>query len=78
MSDTYEHLVGVILGALRSYRCQYTVDHDGDGLDLVDVLSPGPTIAEGQEELELLADTVASAVAPALAALPLGPLESKP
>lgn len=45
-----------LLAALKSYRCQYTVDHDGDALPLVDALSPGETIAEGERELELLAE----------------------
>ena len=45
-----------LLAALKSYRCQYTHDQDGGGLDLVDALSPGDTIKEGLCELELLAE----------------------
>ena len=51
-----------LLAALKSYRCQYTLDQDGGGLDLVDALSPGDTIAEGKLELELLADHLSLAV----------------
>lgn len=47
-----------VLDALRSYRCQFTTDEQGDGLPLVDVLSPGETIADGKEELLLLADYI--------------------
>ena len=47
---------GALLTALKSYRCQYTHDQDGGGLDLVDALSPGDTIKEGLCELELLAE----------------------
>jgi len=50
------------LAALKSYRCQYTVDHDGDALHLVDVLSAGETIAEGQREIELLAEHLSLAI----------------
>ena len=51
-----------LLAALKSYRCQYTVDHDGDALHLVDVLSAGETIAEGQREIELLAEHLSLAI----------------
>lgn len=47
-----------VLDALRSYNCQFTIDEQGDGLGLVDVLSPGETIEEGQRELLLLADYI--------------------
>ena len=47
---------------LKSYRCQHTVDDEGNGQHLVDVLSPGETIKEGEEEIELLADEIALAI----------------
>lgn len=53
---------GVLLDALKSYLCQYTVDHDGDSLPLVDLLSPHETIAEGLRELELLAEYLSFAI----------------
>jgi hypothetical protein len=49
----------VILAALQGYRCQYTRDEDGNGIDLVDLLSPFTCdIKEGRLELELLADHI--------------------
>ena len=51
-----------LLAALKAYRCQYTLDQDGGGLDLVDALSPGDTIAEGNLELELLAEHLGLAI----------------
>lgn len=55
-------LLATLLTALKSYRCHYTVDHDGDALPLVDVLSPGETIAEGEREMELLAEHLSLAI----------------
>lgn len=51
----------VLLEALRAYGCQYTLDADGDGVSLVDVLTPpgNKDISEGTAELELLADELA-------------------
>ena len=51
-----------ILHTLIDYRCQYTQDEYGDGLDLVDLLSPLDTIEEGKLELDLLADDIANAL----------------
>ena len=51
-----------LLAALKSYRCQHTLDQDGGGIDLVDALSPGDTIAQGLLELELLAEHLDAAV----------------
>lgn len=48
---------------LRSYRCQHTKDEDGDGASLLDVLSPGETVAGGLAEIELLTDEIAETVA---------------
>ena len=50
-----------IVEALNHYRCQYTYDIDGGGLDLVDVLSPGDVtrdISTGKREIDLIADHV--------------------
>ena len=48
-----------ILQALKSYRCQFSVDESGDGIELVDLLSPGFDIGDGQKERELLAEHIA-------------------
>ncbi|MBT2142736.1 MULTISPECIES: hypothetical protein [unclassified Rhodanobacter] len=47
-----------LIKALMDYRCSRTVDEEGDGLPLVDVLSPGEggTIKPGMEEIEILAE----------------------
>lgn len=54
---------GAVERALRSYRCQHTVDEDGEPLLLVDALTPkgDSTIARGEQEIELLADHIAAA-----------------
>ena len=43
-----------VLDILKSYRCEFNKDRDGDSTNLEDVLSPGSTIKEGLLELELL------------------------
>ena len=53
-----------LLAALRSYLCQYTVDEDGNGLTLIDMLSPGETIADGELEIRLLADFISGMLQP--------------
>ena len=47
-----------ILDALNSYRCKNTVDSEGNGMALLDVLSPvgDRVITRGREEVESLAD----------------------
>jgi len=45
-----------LLAALRKYRCQYTLDHDGNPLDLIDVLSPTDDVSAGGCEMQRLAD----------------------
>lgn len=50
-----------IEAALNDYRTSYWHD-DGSGMALIDLLSPGPTVEEGQKELHLLADDVANAL----------------
>jgi hypothetical protein len=52
----------IILEVLKGYRCQFSIDDEGDGLDLVDILSPFTTIKEGNMELELLADHIEDAL----------------
>lgn len=49
-----------ILEALRDYRCQYTRDADGNGLSLVDMLTPDyeSDITNGISEMEILADDI--------------------
>jgi hypothetical protein len=50
---------------LRSYRLHYTLDHDGDNLPLVDLLSgDGPTIDRGEDEIQLLADDLVTLLHP--------------
>ena len=39
---------------LREYRCQHTVDDGGNGMPLIDVLSPNETVAEAREVVERL------------------------
>ena len=46
----------IVTEVLNNYRCQYNRTEDGDALDLIDVLSPGETVAEGRKEIELLID----------------------
>ena len=45
-----------IMKVLEDYICRYHVQPDGDGLPLVDVLSNGPDISSGTDEIEALAD----------------------
>ena len=49
-----------IEAALRSYHVSCFRDDEGNGLPLVDVLSDGGTIKVGLEELNGLADHIAS------------------
>lgn len=53
----------IIEQALLDYRCARTVDHDGNPLALVDALSPGKTIEDGQAEIWLIADAIAERIA---------------
>lgn len=50
-----------ILEALKNYRCQYTQDEHGEGIPLVDLITPeiDTDIARGQMEMELLAEHIA-------------------
>jgi len=57
-----DELGPIIKDALDKYRCQNTVDENNDALSLVDILSPGPTIAEGQEEIIYLTDHICSEI----------------
>lgn len=59
--------------ALKDYRCQYTeIDDDGGGMPLVDKLTPpgDGCIERGQQEIELLTDTIWSELHPQSAATP--------
>lgn len=49
-----------LLIVLKNYRCQYTQDDEGDGMALVDMLTPPDdvTIERGVIELELLAEHI--------------------
>ena len=51
-----------ILALLKSYRCSETLDSDGDGLPLVDKLTPegDKDISRGRRELESLAEFLAA------------------
>lgn len=58
-------LKGAIEAALRSYRCEYSFDDDGNNLPLVDLLSwidVGETIEVGVKEILLLTEHVAKAI----------------
>lgn len=48
----------VILEALHEYHCSESIDEDGDGLPLVDVLTHGGDIGPGVREVEALADFI--------------------
>ena len=48
--------------ALQSFRCQYVTDCDENPLSLTDALSPTDTIAEGEKEIELLADHISASL----------------
>ena len=58
MTDT-DALRDLLEKILAGHCLQYTLDVDGNGLRLVDALSCGPTIKEGKQEIELLADRLA-------------------
>ncbi len=57
------HCSGVLRKAiediLSGYRC-YNMQADDGGLPLVDALSSGPTIANGEDEIKRLADDLAA------------------
>lgn len=73
VDDDPDELRGRIHTALRNYRCYHTVEQDNeDGMPLVDLLSPGETVAEGKEELEYLADYVAGEISDLVPAKPQG------
>lgn len=57
-----QKLGDTILDALKGYRLQSIQDEEGNGIDLIDVLSVGPTIAEGILERERLAEHIADAL----------------
>lgn len=59
-----EELGTIIVKALRGYRLSNMVldDDPGEHLPLVDLLSNGPTIADGIEEIEQIADAIAGAL----------------
>ena len=52
-----------VMLALESYRTQYTIDAEDNGLELADLLSPMDTVEEGRKEMALLADHIAAAIA---------------
>ena len=52
-----------IIHVLSEYRCTYTVDANGDGLELIDVLSnSSDDVSSGGQECDLLADDIHRAV----------------
>lgn len=62
-------LIDLLREELTNYRCHYTIDIDtGEGIKLVDLLSPKSTIKEGILEAELLADEMASVIDQAIIA----------
>ena len=52
-----------MIKSLRDYRCQYIQNENGDGLSLLDVLSPGPTIAEGEQEIVYMVEHIIALLA---------------
>ena len=50
-----------IKAALKNYCCQYSQNEDGDGLPLVDVLTPqeDTNISRGIAELNMIAEHIA-------------------
>jgi hypothetical protein len=63
--------VNELVEALQAYRCTETVDEEGEGLPLVDVLTHGNDIGPGLRELEFLADHLYDYAAPVAPAQPL-------
>ncbi|MGE4340913.1 MAG: hypothetical protein AB7E55_33925 [Pigmentiphaga sp.] len=55
-----DHIQRRIDTALKSYRCQWNSDDDGDALGLADVLTPPGecSIALGKKEMELLSEHI--------------------
>ena len=53
----------IVDGVLKHYNCQHTKDENGEGLPLIDVLSPHETIKEGREEIEYIGDDLIQALA---------------
>jgi hypothetical protein len=67
--------VAELLEALQAYRCTETVDEEGEGLPLVDVLTThGSDIGPGLRELEFLADHLYDYAAPVAPAQPVNEL----
>lgn len=63
MSDIDNQLADEIYRVLIGYKCAFTqIEDDGGAMPLVDLLSPGKTIAEGREECSELAAEIAEAV----------------
>lgn len=66
--------VNELVEALQAYRCTETVDEEGEGLPLVDVLTHGNDIGPGLRELEFLADHLYDYAAPVAPAQPVNEL----
>ena len=64
MNLNIDFIGSVVNKALKSYTCQHSKNYDGDGISLVDRLTPDDdtTIKRGELELELLSDSIACAV----------------
>ena len=64
-----EKLPNIITKALNNYHTQHNQDHDGNGMLLLEVLSPPSalTIWYAKEELKLLQDHIMGAIADAAA-----------
>ena len=73
-------LVSAITKVLNEYRCQHWKEADDGGLALVDVLTPTwcDSIAEGREEIELIADKIAAALSETAAIVQVLPLAPQP
>lgn len=63
MTDIDNKLADEIYQVLLDYQCVFTqIENDRGAMPLVDLLSPGETIAEGREECGELAVEIAEAV----------------
>jgi hypothetical protein len=70
VEEIAERACQAVMPALKGYRCQYTLDEDGHGIELVDMLCAPNTedISTGKAERELLGDAICGAIMAEVAA----------